>query len=194
MFKTSGLWILCYKLSGHAYDEESHNSDLSSILSCGTGVPFSGACIAPVCVSYEFTFLYLLGTLGSCSNGDVKGNKNVKRATSLIRKATISRVTCSALFGFFPCCPFTSMTSDYLMRRIHIQSLLSLVVMYWLELQKSVGILFVIYCLGDNCENAGRAYFCQFIRLLCKVSWAKRDYLFWLFILYRRLSMTFHHM
>ena len=32
----------------------------------------------------------------------------------------------------------------------------------------------MIYCLGDNCENAGRAYFCQFIRLLCKVSWAKR--------------------
>lgn len=111
MFKTSGLWILCYKLSGHAYDEESHCSDLSSILSCGTGVPFSGACIAPVCVSYEFTFLYLLGTLGSCSNGNGKGHKNVKRAISLIRKTTISRVTCSVLFGSFPCRPFTSMTS-----------------------------------------------------------------------------------
>lgn len=93
-------------------------------------------CVYCSSVCKLWIYIYSLGTLGSCSNGDGKGNKNVKRAISLIRKTTISRVTCSALVGSFPCRPFTSMTSDYLMRRIHIQSLLSLAVMYWLELKK----------------------------------------------------------
>ena len=142
-------------------------------------------------------YIYLLGTLGSCSNGDCKGHKNVKRAiSSLLNKENNNfarHVQCA--FWFFSLLPLHvhDIRLSYATYPYLVPFISCCYVLTW-TLKKCWNTLCDLLLGWQLWECGERAYFCQFIHLLCKVSWAKRDYLFWLFILYRRLSMTFHHM